>query len=358
MTSVPPPLHSCRAAVTAGPSRLRQCGAVLAGTALALLLLTACQTRSGDTSTHPAPTRTPTTVTNYAASPSPASTSATRIPVPLPSPAASSGSSPTTATTPSSMASEAFDRLEQGLIAYNPPQEVIQDEEFDVVVRLQRGTSVTSTALPQVPGPGPVTIETLKVGPYLSATLNGAGFDVEPTEAQRAPLAYDDTVEFSWVVAAKSTGAHTLRLSLTAEVTPGATTAERGRQRVYERTINVNVAPAPSLTSRVFSWTGWTDVAAGVIVLAAGAGAAWLVRWRRRRGKDVAESSGASPVTADETTSPSPLRANVPSSGPHAAAHAPRATSPRSRSGMTSDPTSKSPDPGPDGGGGDPADPG
>ena len=184
------------------------------------------------------------------------------------------------------------------MIAYNPPRDVVLGEEFDVVVRLQRGTAATSSALSDVPGPGQVTVETLTVGPSLTASLNGAGFDVRPQEAEKRPLALGTTVEFSWVVSAKTTGAHTLRLSLTAEVTPGGAAAEPGLQRVYERTINVDVAAAPSLTTRVTSWTGWSDVVSGVILAAVLALGGWILRWRRQRPRPSDDISGTSPAEA------------------------------------------------------------
>jgi hypothetical protein len=219
----------------------------------------------------------------------------------------------------------AQDTLEQGLIAYNPPQEATQDEEFQVVVRLQRGTVSTSSALVSVPGSGSVTFATIPVGAYMSAALGGPGFSTRLIGPDRIPLAVDETAEFSWVVTPKSPGSHTLTLTLIAEVAGQAV-----RQRTYERLVNVIVVPAPSLGTRLATWSGWSDALSGALAAGLVAGATWLVSWlrRRRRGQGPApephppvphaqgggESSGAS--LTGEMSSGTPAEPGPPSTTP------------------------------------------
>jgi hypothetical protein len=214
------------------------------------------------------------------------------------------------------------DHLDQGLIAYNPPQEVIQEQEFDVVVRLQRGTTSTSAALTNVPGPGPVTIETVPVGSYMTAELKGAGFAIRPEGRQHFPLAEDQTVEFSWVVAPKTPGPHTLRLTLGAEVLE-----HDAVQRVYERTINVNVAPAPGLIESIRSWSGWSDAASGALAAGLVALVTWLLASQRKRKR--------ANVGGDPRASVAPSRPGQLSAGRRKPGAARQASKPKGNSSAT-----------------------
>ena len=185
----------------------------------------------------------------------------------------------------------AQNRLDEGLIAYNPPRSVTQSEEFKVTVRLQRGVTVTSSALATLSGPGSPTIEKLPVGSHMTAALDGPGFDVRPITPSRLPLAPNEIAEFSWVVSAKSPGALTLTLTLVAEVR-----GEQLRQRSYERLITVNVIPDPGMWSRVTGWSGWSDVASGVLVALLVAGVTWFLAGGRRRRRSAAVKATAVPT--------------------------------------------------------------
>jgi hypothetical protein len=288
-------------------SSLRVSRLVVASVCVVLIAIAVVVTvRFGGTDDSPSSTIRPTTTRSASsAPPSPVQSSALAVPPTtvsggtgaLGGPTATPPSSTTSATPATSataatssrsldLAAVAEDRLDQGLIAYNPPQTATHGEEFQVTVRLQRGVSVTSTALPKVPGPGTPTIETLPVGAYMTAALDGPGFTVRPITPSRLPLAPDEIAEFSWVVAPKAVGALTLTLTLVAEVQ-----GQPARERSYSRQITVTVLPDPSAWSRLVTWSGWTDVASGVMV----AGLVALVTWllarmrRRRREGDTAE---------------------------------------------------------------------
>ena len=149
-----------------------------------------------------------------------------------------------------------------------------------MVVRLQRGTAATSSALISVPGPGLPTIATIPVGAFMTAALDGPGFVTRLVGPQRLPLAPDETAEFSWVVTPKAPGSHTLTLTLVAEVQ-----GQPARQRTYQRSINVNVLPEPGFSERVLKWSGWSDALSGALAAGLVAGVTWLFAWRRRRTK-------------------------------------------------------------------------
>jgi hypothetical protein len=227
--------------------------------------------------------------------PTPSASSAAPEPTRLPSRSVTASgdtgtpASPTVTSTTLDLSAVAEDRLDQGLIAYNPPGTATQGEEFQVTVRLQRGVSVTSSALPKVPGPGTATIEQLPVGAYMTASLGGAGFDVRAITPSRLPLAPDEIAEFAWVVGPRAVGALTLTLTLVAEVQ-----GQPARERSYSRQIHVTVLPDPSPWSRLASWSGWTDVIAGILVAAVVALVTWLLaRLRRRRREADAQRSVA-----------------------------------------------------------------
>src|SRR5215217_1529897 len=77
--------------------------------------------------------------------------------------------------------------LEQGLVAYNPPTQARVQEDFEVTVRVQRGTATISPSLKTLPGTAPVVIEKLPVGTYMRGEL-GIGFHRAATE--RRPPAH------------------------------------------------------------------------------------------------------------------------------------------------------------------------
>jgi hypothetical protein len=308
---------------TSGPSSPRSLtlSRLVVGSICVLLLAIAvvATLRFQRTDTRPSPAIQPTTLAAGSSAPATAVPSSA-LPIPpgtvsggtgergsptaTPSPSATSASSASSATAATSStsldaAALAEDRLDQGLIAYNPPQTATQGEEFQVTVRLQRGVAVTSAALPKVPGPGTPTIETLPVGAFMTAALDGPGFTVRPITPSRLPLAPDEIAEFSWVVAPKAVGALTLTLTLVAEVQ-----GQPARERSYSRQITVTVLPDPSAWSRLVSWSGWTDIASGVMVAAVVALGTWLLARMRRRRREADVAQRPMPVNPPAPTAP------------------------------------------------------
>lgn len=197
-------------------------------------------------------------------------------------------------------------QLQQGQIAYNPPSSAVLDEEFQITVRLQVGVTATSSLLRNLPGPGTVTIEPIKVGAYMDAYLDGPGFVVRPINAGRLALSENDVIEFAWVVRATTPGPHTLTLTLVAEVG-----AQPAKQRTYSRDITVAVEPAPGPVTQILAWAGWSEVLVGLLVAFLVGCAGWATSLRRRRrrsgGNNSQPPTGGAGGSAVEARSPTPV---------------------------------------------------
>lgn len=184
--------------------------------------------------------------------------------------------------------------LEQGLVAYNPPAQARVQSDFEVTVRVQRGTATVSPSLKSLPGTAPVIIENLPVGTYMRAQLRGSGFDIQPLSDTFQLI--DGVTEWAWRVTPHSDGVRTLRLTLVVELNDLPLSS-----RTFERTIQVAVEKQPPWYDRA---TGLLDVTGVVtaIVIAAILGAAKLARmwWVRRNAAEGAVSEDEENGTAAE----------------------------------------------------------
>lgn len=170
----------------------------------------------------------------------------------------------------------AREELEAGLIAYNPPSEAMVDDEFQVTARVQRGQATILPSVKDLPGTAPVQIDKLPVGTFLSADLDGPGFDVELIGEQKQPLIEDtDYAEWAWKVDPQTKGTHTLRLTVAVEVDEQPLS-----NKVFERDIEVRVNDSSTL-ARIAAWNGWNEILIGLII-AAITGATSVVIARRR----------------------------------------------------------------------------
>ena len=191
--------------------------------------------------------------------------------------------------------------LEQGLVAYNPPAQARVQEDFEVTVRVQRGTATESPSLRSLPGTAPVVIENLPVGTYMRAELRGSGLDVQPLSDKFQLI--DGVTEWAWRVTPQTDGVRTLRLTLVVELNDLPLSS-----RTFERAIEVEVEKQPPWYQR--AW-GLLDVAGVVtaIVIAAILGSGKLARvwWVRRKAEEEAggedEDSG---TTAGAPDAPAP----------------------------------------------------
>ncbi|HEY4567968.1 MAG TPA: hypothetical protein VIH10_00840 [Kribbella sp.] len=188
--------------------------------------------------------------------------------------------------------------LEQGLVAYNPPTQARVQEDFEVTVRVQRGTATVAPSLKTLPGTAPVVIEKLPVGTYMRGELRGSGFTVQPLSDDLQLI--DGVTEWAWRVTPESDGLRTLRLTLVVELNDLPLS-----NRTFDRSIDVAVKKQRPWYGRA---TGLLDVSGVVtaLVIAALLGAAKLarVRWLRRKAEEVPadehEDSGPPAGAPDE----------------------------------------------------------
>jgi len=176
--------------------------------------------------------------------------------------------------------------LEEGLVAYNPPAQARVQDDFEVTVRVQRGTATVSPSLRTLPGTAPVTIEPLPVGTYMRAELRGSGLDVQPLSDKLQLI--DGVTEWAWRVTPQADGVQTLRLTLVVELNDLPLSS-----RTFARVIEVDVEKQPAWYQR--AW-GLLDVAgvATALVIAAILGSAKLARmwWVRRKAEEDAADIG------------------------------------------------------------------
>jgi hypothetical protein len=173
-------------------------------------------------------------------------------------------------------------------------------EDFEVTVRVQRGTATVSPSLRTLPGTAPVVIENLPVGTYMRAELRGSGLDVQPLSDKFQLI--DGVTEWAWRVTPQDDGVRTLRLTLVVELNDLPLSS-----RTFERSIAVDVEKQPPWHVR--AW-GLLDVAGVVtaIVIAAILGSAKVARmwWIRRKADEAADEEEDSGTAADAPDAPAP----------------------------------------------------
>ena len=182
--------------------------------------------------------------------------------------------------------------LDSGLISYNAPASMSLGEEFQVTVRVQRGTATTSAPLLELPGSAEPTVAPLRVSAYMRADIGGAHFDVELIGEEEQPLPSDGIAEWAWRVVPLEPGAQTLRLTVYAVVD-----GHNVDTRVFDKPVEVAVV-STSWSERVLHWSGWNDLGVG-LVLAAILGLTPLVRRRIKARSDSRQPEAAPepPVT-------------------------------------------------------------
>jgi hypothetical protein len=202
--------------------------------------------------------------------------------------------------------------LADGLVVYDPPDSAVVDQEFQLTVRVQRGTTPGST-FGKLPGTEPVVTEPVRVGTYMVADLGGATFDTALIGPRKQPLIGDEAAEWVWKVKPRAAGSHLLVLTVNAELDNEPV----GRPRVLYRPLTVNVAAAPerSWSQRFFGWGGWEEVL--VTLLAAAVLGVWkrgaAVRlWVKRRTRRAAQPQHDPAQPRPDPPSPSPDPAAPP----------------------------------------------
>jgi hypothetical protein len=300
----------------------------LVGTlALLCVLLPGCTSKTADVGGDGTPTQSgePTLTTWTPSSPPtlwtpPATAIPTRLPTtkrPTATPTRPPATKPPTATPSREQTSQekarerAKKELADGLVVYNPPDSAVVDDEFQLTVRVQRGTTPGST-FTELPGSAPVVTEKVPVGTYMVADLGGATFDTALI-GPRKQLLIDEAAEWVWKVRPRAAGSQLLVLTLNAELDGEPV----GGTRVLRRELRVGVAAAVerSWSQRFFGWGGWGEIL--VTVLAAAVLGVWkkgaaVRRWVKLRTKRPAQPLPDPAAPPPDPPSPSPDPAAQP----------------------------------------------
>jgi len=157
--------------------------------------------------------------------------------------------------------------LQDGLGAFNPPTKMKQGETRLVELNVSRSPATDNPAS-QIGGPADQKIPVpMKVGRYMSATLKGEGFTIEPQGPDDQDLFLATDAHWSWRVTALPAATHRLELTTyvkTPETAGGPLKPMWTRSRVVE--VEVAVPPMARLTQGTKSIGEWAKTTQGTIV--------------------------------------------------------------------------------------------
>lgn len=192
------------------------------------------------------------------------------------------------------------------MVAYNPPSQARVQEDFELTVRVQRGTATVTPTLTALPGTPPVIVERLPVGTYMRAELRGAGFDVQPLNDELQLIA--GVTEWAWRVIPQDDGRKTLRLTLVVVLDDLPLS-----NRTFDRSIDVDVKKQPPWYQRTWGLLDLSGVVTAIVIAAIlGSAKVGRSKWVRRQVAEAeagdsagaAESSGTPPPTTAATPQP------------------------------------------------------
>jgi hypothetical protein len=199
--------------------------------------------------------------------------------------------------------------LEEGLVAYNPPAQARVQEDFELTVRVQRGTATVSPSLTALPGTPQVTTEKLPVGTYMRADLRGAGFDVESLSDELQLV--DGVTEWAWRVTPQDDGLKTLRLTLVVVLDDLPLS-----NRTFDRSINVDVKKQPPWYHRAWGLLDVSGVITAIVIAAIlGSAKVGRTKWIRRQAAEAEADDRATaepPDTLQPTTPATPQPVSTP----------------------------------------------
>lgn len=246
----------------------------------------------GTQDTSPPPvTPTPTATT----SPPPSETSTpTATPPPSNTPTTTTGSPTSTGGAVDPLlekVDEVVKALEEGSLAYRPPQTMREGVPEEVVIRVQR-KSVGSDPAESLPGDDPVVVVPVEVFTLMTAELSGQGFEVTPAGQQRRTLPSARPAEWRWTVTPTTFGNRQLRLTLRV-VLPEDPTTPVIPEKVYEETIDVQVHALHTSTRLARSVQG--VLTASGLSVAVVAAVAWRFLRRRSSASAPGEAEGEHP---------------------------------------------------------------
>jgi hypothetical protein len=167
--------------------------------------------------------------------------------------------------------------LEQGTIAYNPPEKMRDDETAIVEVRITRGESPELGSSLQ--GPGQARIEKLWVGALMRTELRSSDFDITERRPAVQPLWKEGHRSWLWDIKPRRSG--NLTLSLVVSVIYEGETLEF---KALDRMIRVDVTTKSWMTRNGPAALG-TAASLVAVISAVVAFMAWLRRSRAQKPK-------------------------------------------------------------------------
>jgi hypothetical protein len=193
---------------------------------------------------------------------------------------------PTRAPDPAALIQAEFERMSQGSILYNPPEQMRVGQTERVEVRITKGD--TAKLAEGLEGRGEPTVEQMAVASFMAVRLNGAGFHIEPLGSEEQVIVGDTYTQWAWDVTPKEAGDQSLDLIVTARVKLQGYSDERKDLEVIRRHIVVRVDPKYAVASFIGSNKDWLIPSVLIPLIAAAGTRAWR-RIRRRPAKPAGE---------------------------------------------------------------------
>jgi len=219
------------------------------------------------------------------------------LPSPFPTPAATpTPALPEITTANEALDSEmlrAYDRLGEGVLAYNPSLEMRQGVAREVMARVGLGPDAAGIA---AGFPAPPALEPLKVSGVMEAHLAGDGgaFSIEPVGPTQERALVGGSETWTWRVTPLEAGAHTLHLIVLARI---ELSDKKTRKKVLTRSAAINVAVNRRFQAAAFVQKNWQWLASGATPVAL---ITAFLAWRRRRGEGAPKGKGAPAAPFDD----------------------------------------------------------
>lgn len=200
------------------------------------------------------------------------------------------------------------DSLEEGVVAFNPPREMIRGVATRVVLAIGAKTDETEVVGAAGGQPTAPRVSPVRIGRYMSAALSGSAFTIMPVGDPERDLGLSTSEQWEWDVTPTAQGRQSLQVRI--ETLAQDRHGNRTRIKLYQSpavTVSVKVADreivVEDLAKKKETVEGWTgllkSISAWLIALAGVIAAAGLVVWRVRR-------LGQKPEDAQDEDKPPP----------------------------------------------------
>jgi len=215
--------------------------------------------------------------------------------------------------------------LKDGIAAFNPPRAMTVGKSEDLILSV--GPKEKAAEVHEAVG-GPVASHTeaaVKVGHYMTATLSGGGFKIDPEGPQQRELALNRMQTWQWKVTPTDPGARKLQLIVSSDASDaqGKVTKFELDNQTFD--VNVQVSGKQKVLDTLDSGKSIFDSLKGSLTALAGVlaaiGAVWaaaktnLFGLFRKSGASAAPTPPAPPVpgAASSTPTPAPTPPSPPS---------------------------------------------